>query len=329
MRRLLLCLLMLVVAGASPLSSLTAASFATSTASAAVRPVRAPEPRTPKRLPAAIEPLAPYVEDTACDLRVRRGTRELATMLARTYHAYDGSSWASTYTCGTDGTRSEHDDGRAIDWMVDVSDPRAHAAAKAFLSWLLATDPAGNRFAMARRLGLMYVIYDNRMWGAWDGRWEDYDNCQHLPKPQYANSCHRTHLHISLSWNGAMGRTSFWTHRVPATEDYGPCVRAGLAWAAPYRHRNPTPCRRAAGPQLPKHASATARNLAAYSGIVMHRGGSGPAVSAVQAALGVPQTGTFDLATLHAMWRFQQRHHLARTRVLRQPTWLALLAATR
>jgi hypothetical protein len=334
MRRLLLGLALLLAAAAA---ATPAASFATTTTSASAatpaghvaRGVAAvPVPRTPKRLPRAIEPLAGYVEDTSCDLRIRPGTRRLASLLARTYRSFQAADWASTYTCGTDGTRSEHYDGRAIDWMVDVHNDREHAAAKAFLALLLAPDRFGNADAMARRLGVMYVIYDNRMWGAWDGRWEDYNGCSHLPQPAYANSCHRTHMHISLSWDGAMGRTSFWTHRVPALTDYGPCRLPGLAWAHPYWHRNVVPCPSVAAPVLGPHPSATKRALAAYSGIALHRGMTGPAVDAVQAALGVTRTDRFDGPTARAMWRFERGHHLAVTRVLRAPAWLALLAAT-
>jgi hypothetical protein len=298
-------------------------------ASAVTARTAVPVPPVPRHLPSVIEPLAGYVGDVSCDLRIRPGTRKLATLLARTYAGYDATDWASTYTCGTDGTRSEHYDGRAIDWMVDVHNAKQHAAAKAFLAWLLAPDAAGNRFAMARRLGVMYVIYDNRMWGSWDGRWSDYNNCQHLPQPSYDNSCHRTHMHISLSWNGAMGRTSYWSGHVPAQTDYGPCRHAGLNWAPPYRGRNPVPCPSVPGAVAGNGASATKRALVAYSGITMHRGCTGPAIDAVQQALGVSDSGRFDTATLHAMWRFQARHHLARTRVLRAPTWLTLLAVTR
>jgi hypothetical protein len=297
----------------------------------AARPHRVPAPRVPRHLPTAIEPMAAYVEDTTCDPRVRPGTAALAHLLARTYHAYAATGWASTYACGTDGTRSEHYDGRAIDWMVDVHDRRQHTAAEAFLRWLLGTDRHGNRFAMARRLGVMYVIYDNRMWGAWDGRWEDYDGCAStkvMHTAAYANSCHRTHMHISLSWDGAMKRTSYWTHRVDDTTDYGPCVPAGLNWAPRYHHARSTPCPQHPAPTARRHASPTAQALVTYAGAVVRRGMTGPVVGAVQAALGAPETQTFDTATVRAVRGFQHRHHLHATGGVNDPTWRALLAAT-
>src|SRR5690242_3572189 len=88
----------------------------------AVQPAAAapPTPHVPAALPAAIEPLGGYVEQTACQPAARPGTLKLAHLLASTYRDFDASSYNTGYACGTDGTRSEHYDGRAIDWMVDV-----------------------------------------------------------------------------------------------------------------------------------------------------------------------------------------------------------------
>src|SRR5690349_11430186 len=99
------------------------------TASAAV-------PVPPRALPAAIEPLADYVAQSSCDPTVKSGTRALGSLLARTY---PGTSWASAYACGTDGTVSEHYEGRAIDWMVSYRVSAQRAAATSFVDWLLAT----------------------------------------------------------------------------------------------------------------------------------------------------------------------------------------------
>jgi Putative peptidoglycan binding domain len=286
-----------------------------------------PTPRVPRGLPTAIEPLGQYVEQTACQPAARPGTLKLAQLLAATYRDFDASSYNTGYACGTDGTRSEHYDGRAIDWMVDVHNPRQYAAAKAAIEWLLATDAAGNKFAMARRLGVMYLIYDNRMWGAWDGRWEQYNNCFHHPARSYDNACHRTHVHISLTWNGAMGRTSYWTGRVYPT-DYGPCRVADLNWAFRYTGRNLLPC--PDFPQvLPKaRASAVKKALIDYSGAGAHRGSTGPVVSAVQGALQLPVTGVFDARTVSAVSAFQRRQRLVATGGMNPATWRALLAAT-
>ena len=291
--------------------------------------VVAPAPATPANLPQAIEPLADYVEQVSCQPRLRPGTAALARLLARTYASYGGSTWASTYACGTDGTRSEHYDGRAIDWMVSVRDARQHAAAKAAIAWLLATDKAGNRFAMARRLGVMYLIYNNRMWGAWDGTWQQYNGCAARPSRADDNACHRTHVHISLSWNGAWGRTTFWGKPVSAT-DYGPCRAPDLNWAYLYTRRNAAGCSSYPLIVADRTASPIKRALVQYSGASVRRRWRGPAVSAVQQALHLVPTGYYGAATRAAVLTFQRAHPgCPTTGAMNPPTWRALLAATR
>lgn len=176
--------------------------------------------------PRSIEGLAGYNEQVACDPKVRPGTAKRARLLMATYPSAH-ASWASTYACGTDGTCSEHSEGRVIDWMVNVRNKAQHTAARSVLSWLLATDSAGNTNAMAQRLGVIYVIFDNRMWGGWSGRWQDDNGCAKRTSRGDDNACHRTHMHISLSWNGAMGTASFWTKKVAPT-NYGPRRYTGM-----------------------------------------------------------------------------------------------------
>jgi hypothetical protein len=319
LRRLIVLLLMLgLVAG---ISSATPASAGAATA---------PAPPTPKGLPAAIEGMARYVPETTCDPHIRPGTRKLATLLAHTYAAYGATHWASTYACGTDGSPSEHYDGRAIDWMVDIHNTKQHAAATAFLAWLLAADKAGDAAAMARRLGVMYVIYDNRMWGSWGGGWEDYNGCEakKMQAAAYANSCHRTHVHISLSWDGAYGRTSYWTKKVATRTDYGPCRPKDLNWAWVYTTPNYAGCPHYPTVTAAKGASATKKALVTYSGAAVHSGSQGPAVTAVQRALHVSASGSFGASTTRAVKVLQTAHHLPASGVMNPATWRALLART-
>jgi hypothetical protein len=212
--------------------------------------------------------------------------------------------------------------------MVSVRNARQYAAAKAALGWLLATDRAGNRAAMARRLGIMYLIFNNRMWGSWDGRWHEYNGCSKRPSRGDDNSCHRTHVHVSLSWSGAMGRTSYWTKRVAGT-DYGPCRPRDLNWAYLYKRPNYVGCADYPLVRPARTASTTKKALVKYSGAPVRRGWSGPAVSSVQRALHVAASGTYGAATVSAVRGFQGRHHLTVTGAMNPPTWRALLAAVR
>jgi hypothetical protein len=152
-----------------------------------------------------IEGFAAYEPQRTCDPTAKPGTRALAATLLRDYK---GSRNLGIVRGCSVGARSEHKEGRAFDWGVNITKPAEKAEAEAFIGALLATDAAGNKAALARRMGVMYVIWDKKIWSAYraaDG-WRPYNGA----------SAHRDHVHISLSWAGAMGRTSFWSGSVPA-----------------------------------------------------------------------------------------------------------------
>lgn len=309
-----------VLAAAGVAAALLTAPVTVPAASAAV-----PVPPTPSGLPTAIEPLARYVAQTSCNPVTKSGTARLRDLITRTY---PGIYAGTTYACGTDGPVSEHYDGRAIDWMASVRVPSQAAKAKALLGWLLATDRHGNQFARARRLGVQYLIYNNKIWSTWNGRWNAYQNCASTPSRARDSYCHRNHVHISLSWDGAFGRTSFWTKRVAAF-DYGPCRARDLNWSGNWSHRNTVGC-----PWYPKvtarrGASVTKRNLVTYSGAYLIPGLTGPAVTSVQAALHVPLSGVYDLRTRAAVIAFEKRHRLYPSGTLDAKTWRTLLAVVR
>ncbi|WP_460606139.1 peptidoglycan-binding domain-containing protein [Jatrophihabitans fulvus] len=286
-------------------------------------------PKAPVSLPRSIEPLAPYQEQVSCDPRAKPGAVRLGRLLSATYRASGGFSVATP--CGSSIEHSEHYDGRAVDWMVNYRNLSQRAAAKAVLSWLFARDAAGNTSAMARRLGVMYVIFDGRMWGSWSGTWEDYNGCTRskaMKARAYDNACHRDHMHISLDWNGAMGTTSFWTGRVWAI-NYGPCRPDDLNWAPRYRARNTTGCPDHGTVRAPAKASAVKRGLVRYSGAEVMRGSTGPVVSALQAGLRIPTTGVYDGRTVAAVRALQSRHHLPVGGTMGPRTWRVLLAAVR
>lgn len=221
------------------LAATTPASAATSSTT-----VTAPAPAVPAGLPTTLEQLASYVPANSCDPKAKPGTTKLGELLTATY---PGTTYGISRTCGTDPLpTSEHYDGRAVDWMTSVRDPQGKANAQALIAWLFAADDAGNQYANARRLGVMYIIWNNRIWGSYraaDG-WRAYSNCATATSVADDTRCHRDHVHLSLSWEGAMARTSFWTRSVAAPE-YGPCRAADLNWAAPYGSKiRTTPCPR-------------------------------------------------------------------------------------
>jgi hypothetical protein len=153
---------------------------------------------------ATIEPFATYQPQSTCDPSAKPGTLALATMLLEYYDA--GRNGGISRNCSIGG-RSEHKEGRAFDWMLSVNRPAERAVAEQFIAWLLDEGPNGEAAYIARRLGVMYVIWNGRIWSASHAArgWLQYRG----PNP------HTDHIHISLTRSGAMKQTSFWTG-VPA-----------------------------------------------------------------------------------------------------------------
>ena len=218
-----------VVAAAS-LATVTGAALAP--ASASTRP----GPTAPKAAPATVDQPNPYVGQVACDPTTKPGAKALADLLLAHYKT---GRYGIVRDCGTGG-RSEHKEGRAIDWMLDASDPTQAAVAGDFLGWLTAAGPDGQPGYQARRLGVMYVIWNRQTWATYRPEWRAYTGV----------SPHTDHIHISLGWNGAMKRTSWWTGSAAAV-DYGPCITVHGQSIAPYVGPNPSPCPPLAPPAPP------------------------------------------------------------------------------
>ncbi len=286
----------------------------------------APVPHEPAGLPSGIEALSGYVPANSCDPHAKPGTTALGDLLRATY---PGSSYGIDRTCGTDPLpTSEHYDGRALDFFRRVDVPEQRAQIRALVAWLFADDAEGRPYANARRLGIMYLIWDNRIWGSYraaDG-WRPYAGCAARTSHAYDTTCHRDHLHVSLSWEGAMARTSFWTGRVAAT-DHGPCREDGLNWAAPYDGPRATPCPAASRPAVPSGASSLLRTLTTYAGMVLGRGDTGPVVAAVQRAVGAGPDGDFGPLTEGSLRAWQSAHGVTPSGVADAATWRALLGS--
>lgn len=152
-----------------------------------------------------------YQGQVLCDPAPKPGTVRLGDIIKATYPAYPTIGYERD--CAAGG-QSEHKDGRALDWMVSVRDAGQKAAAEAFLAWLLEPDADGVPAAMARRLGVMYIGWDDRIWrGYGTTGWDELFDCQTnaaKAAPAYDTTCHRNHIHISLTWDGAAAITSFY-----------------------------------------------------------------------------------------------------------------------
>ncbi|MDQ1288556.1 MAG: hypothetical protein QG622_2121 [Actinomycetota bacterium] len=290
-----------------------------------------PVPDVPSGMPRAIEALAPYVGQVSCEPRAKPGTLALARLLTTTY---SGTGYVVEHDCGADPIASEHADGRAFDWIVPArstdrrTQAEAQASVEAVLTWMLAADSARRPFAVARRLGVMFMVWNDRIWSSHDpAGWRPYSTCRKHPEASADAICNRDRLHVSLSWAGATARTSFWSRTV-AAEDYGPCRPKDLNWAPPHRGKNPARC----GSHTPVTASsrtdALGTALLRFSGATVGPGDAGPVVRAVQQALTVPPDGTYGPFTADAVAAFQTRRSLPITGTMNADTWRALLIAS-
>jgi hypothetical protein len=151
-----------------------------------------------QRFGPAIEGYSRYQAQTECVHKEQPGVAAFRDLVLAEHPGRDGGI---VRACGIGG-RSEHKEGRAWDWMVNVRDADERAAADEVVAWLLVTDEHGNEHANARRLGIMYVIWDRQIWSATraDEGWRPYRG----PDP------HTDHVHVSFNRPGARGETSFW-----------------------------------------------------------------------------------------------------------------------
>jgi hypothetical protein len=161
-----------------------------------------------------VEDYATYDPQTTCTKHPRVGTVALGEWLVATY---GGAGGAVNRPCTGSGS-SEHKDGRAIDWTLDAADPADRAIAKTFLQAAFATDADGNAAALARRMGIMYIIWSDHFYPAYEQfRKESYLSSSCRARQKCSKTLrHRDHMHISLSKAGAKGLTSFYVDLVGA-----------------------------------------------------------------------------------------------------------------
>jgi hypothetical protein len=153
-----------------------------------------------------IEAFSPFQGQTACEAISRTGVTAFRALVLAAYP--ETRNGGIVRTCSIRGA-SEHKEGRAWDWMVDVDKPLEAAAAEDLIAWLTSPDEHGNQAAMARRLGVMYIIWNAQIWKSYqaDRGWQPYRG----------TNAHTDHVHISFSWAGALQRTSYWTGQVSGT----------------------------------------------------------------------------------------------------------------
>src|SRR6478736_3696 len=255
--------------------------------------VQAPPTRP---LPGGLDVYVPYQAQTICDPVPRPGVVAFARLM--TSHYGMGSLGLMGRTCGSDV--SEHYDGRAWDWMLNVRNPSQEAVAQAVLTWLTAPDKNGVKGAMARRFGIMYIIHNKKMWRSYapERGWAPYSG----------SSPHTDHIHFSFNYDGAAGRTSWWTG-VPTRSYLTTLPRAGstLPTTPPTTPSTPTTPVPATPVVLSQGMRSEAvRQLQVRLGNLPTTGFFGDQttarVKAYQAFVGLPPTGVADPVTQARLW---------------------------
>jgi hypothetical protein len=210
----------LVAAAAACLSAVLIALVATSPAVAA--------PSSPS-LGSSIEALAPYQGQTHCDAVAQPGVAAFRDLVLK---SYPGTGDSGIVRACHVGGASEHKDGRAWDWRVNTANAAQVEQVEDLMTWLLATDDHDNTLSMARRLGVMYMIWDSRIWKSYqaDKGWQPYTGA----------SPHTDHVHFSFAWAGAYKKTSYWTGQV-APVMYAPVQPCPSATSTPTVGGTPTP----------------------------------------------------------------------------------------
>ena len=333
--------------GASVVAAAVLASCATQTAAFAEG---IPVPAPPTGLPAGIEPFAPYQPQEICYPAAQVGVVAFRNLILHTY-PHTGDDGIVRECSAPDGS-SEHKDGRAWDWLVRAAVPAERAEADTLLRWLTRRDAAGYTAANARRLGLMYMVWNGRIWKSYHAAlgWQTYRG----------SDPHVGHVHFSFSWAGALGRTSYFSHHVapPILGPDLPLFGAGSKGPAVLDLQHLLQVRTANGffgtttqraianfqraHRLPASGLLTRATWAALlppatpipspvpvrlqwrGSTVLRAGANGAAVHELQRLLAVGNDGSFGPGTEAAVRHFQVRAHLTPDGVVGAQTWRRL-----
>lgn len=162
-----------------------------------------------------LERLRGYFEEVprGCKNVKRSGVSRFVSWLKR--NTKRGSA-GNRYRCenlGGGAGYSFHSDGRALDFSLNANKSGDYAQARRLIALLLARDRTGKGAALARRMGIIEIIWDCSYWAqsqvdeeTGQTAFEQYFLC-----PTRSTSiAHRNHIHFSFTRAGAAGQTSFW-----------------------------------------------------------------------------------------------------------------------
>ena len=171
----------------------------------------------PARAVLPLEDYASYQPQTRCSPAAKQGTK----MMGRWIVSHYGGGFGPISRACRSGGASEHKEGRAFDWTLDATKPADRARADRLLERLFRDRRDGEQHVLARRMGIMYIIWNDHIYRAYGRDWDE-----HFAKDDYLSSgcktrrtCsktlrHRDHMHISLTRKAARADTSFYVARL-------------------------------------------------------------------------------------------------------------------
>ncbi|USQ80068.1 cell wall-binding repeat-containing protein [Ornithinimicrobium faecis] len=252
-----------------------------------------------KTLPPTLDAAPPWFYTYSCDPNNKPGMVAFANLMA---NHYDRPTWWGSRSCIA-GDNSQHYEGRAVDWPMNAYNAADKAIGDSVAQWLTA-----NNGEMARRFGVQSVIWNRQSWYLYKpGSWYPYNGA----------SPHTDHLHISFSWDGAMGRTSWWDGTPITAHDYGTCRVYRNQYAPRYQGLNGSAC------------STNLPNPPAAPNPVVLPGARNNYVKTAQQHLGFSGgdvDGIFGPMTLQALLTYQTNKKLPWTGVLDKATWARMLS---
>lgn len=176
-------------------------------------------PATPASFSAPVDDYPPS-DRALCDPVAKPGVLAFQQMMKDANPGVGNGIDNIVRACG--GT-SDHQEGRAWDWGLQITNASDMVLADEVFTWLIET-VGGAPHMRARRLGIRYFIWNNRIYtvNGPTAAWRDYsyvmtNGVRHYCAGEgwtgndYDRGCHRNHIHFSWSRAGANKLTSWWS----------------------------------------------------------------------------------------------------------------------